>query len=192
MADFKIIGIGGTDGSGKDSLGLMLTERHGWMFISVTDILREEASKRGIPLKRNTLREISSEWRREYGNGVLVDKAVENFKTRSNEYKGLVMASIRNPGEADRILDLGGKVVWVDAEPKIRFERIASRKRGSEDDVTLEEFLSEEKAQLSHSGDSATLSLSGVKVKADIFLENNGNDIEKFKDEAEKALRKLL
>jgi dephospho-CoA kinase len=184
----KIIGISGTDGSGKDSLGLMLAERHGWMFISVTDMLREEASERGIPLKRNTLREISAQWRRESGNGVLVDKAVETFKTKSNRYKGLVMASMRNPGEADRIHDLGGKVVWVDAEPKIRYERIASRKRGSEDEVTYEQFLKEEKTQFNHSGDAATLSLSGVKAKADIFLENNGNDIEAFKDYAETKL----
>jgi cytidylate kinase len=188
----KIIGISGTDGSGKDSLGLMLAERHGWKFISVTDILREEASKRGIPLKRNTLREISAQWRRENGHGVLVDQAVEIFKTNSKKYKGLVMASMRNPGEADRIHELGGKVVWVDADPKIRYRRIASRKRGSEDEVTFEEFLSEEKTQFSHSGDKATLSLEGVKVKADIFLENNGSYIEAFKDYAEKSLKKYL
>jgi dephospho-CoA kinase len=154
--------------------------------------LREEALKRGIPLKRNTLREISAEWRRESGHGVLVDQAVEIFKTNAKKYKGLVMASVRNPGEADRIRELGGKVVWVDADPKIRYKRIASRKRGTEDEVTFEHFIAEEKSQLSHSGDKATLSLEGVKEKADIFLENNGNDIEKFKDEAEKALRKLL
>jgi cytidylate kinase len=184
----KIIGIGGTDGSGKDSLGEMLAERHGWKFISVTNILREEAAKRGIPLRRDTLREISTEWRRKNGNGVLVDKALDNYQSQTKKFNGLVMASLRNPGEVDRIHELNGKLVWVDAEPRARYERIASRKRGTEDEVTLEQFLKEEKAQLSHSGDSATLSLSGVKAKADIFIENNGNDIEVFKDYAEKKL----
>jgi cytidylate kinase len=76
----KILGISGTDGSGKDSLAEMLVERHGWQYISVTDILREEAKKRGMSLQRSILREISAEWRREKGLWVLVDKALEVYK----------------------------------------------------------------------------------------------------------------
>jgi cytidylate kinase len=100
MKNIKIIGISGTDGSGKDSLGKILVEDKGWMFISVTDILREEAKKRGIALRRDTLRTISAEWRREYGHGVLIDKALEIYKKDSKKHQGLVMASLRNPGES--------------------------------------------------------------------------------------------
>jgi cytidylate kinase len=184
----KILGISGTDGSGKDSLAEMLVERHGWQYISVTDILREEAKKRGMSLQRSILREISAEWRREKGLWVLVDKALEVYKKNQRKYKGLVMASLRNPGEADRLHELGGQLIWVDADPEIRYNRITSRKRGTEDEVTFEEFLAEEKAQSRHSGDEATLNLSAVKAKADIHLENNGNSIEAFKKEAEQAL----
>lgn len=188
----RIIGIGGTDGSGKDSIGQMLAQRHGWLFVSVTDILREEAKKRGIPLQRNTLRVISAEWRGQYGLGVLVDKALEIYKKSSQKYSGLVLASLRNPGEADRVHELGGKVVWTDADPKVRYDRIMTRKRGTEDEVTFEEFLAEEKAQSHNAGDKNALSLNGVKAKADIFLENNGNDIEAFKNTVEKALVNIL
>jgi dephospho-CoA kinase len=184
----KIIGISGTDGSGKDSLGEMLEERHGWLAVSVSDLLREEAKRRGIPLKRHNLRLISAQWRRDYGMGVLVDKAIEVFKKSGNKYKGLVVIPMRNPGEAQHLKDLGGLLIWVDAKPKIRYKRIASRKRGTEDEVSFEEFIAEEKAQSTHSGDEATLNLLGVKALADISLENNGSDIEKFKTEAEKAL----
>jgi ribose 1,5-bisphosphokinase PhnN len=100
----RLIGIAGTDGSGKDSLGEMLRDEHGWNFISVTDIL------------------------------------------------------------------------------------IKNRNRGSEDHVTFDQFLAEEQAQSQHLGDEATLSLSGVKAKADISLENNGNNIESFKTQVRKAL----
>lgn len=45
---------------------------------------------------------------------------------------------------------------------------------------------------MKHSGDEDTLNMAGVKAICDVFLTNNGNDIEKFKDEAEKALQKYL
>jgi len=192
MAKIKLIGIGGTDGSGKDSLGEMLAERHGWMYVSVTDILRDEARRRGIPLRRDTLREISAEWRREFGLGVLVDKALVIYKKSSGKHNGLAMASLRNSGEVDRLHELGGTMVWADADPQVRYQRVSGRNRGTEDHITYEEFLAEEKAQSHHGGDKHALSLNDVKSKADIFIENNGNDIEKFKTEAEKVLKKYL
>ena len=189
----KLIGISGTDGSGKDSVAKVLVE-HGWLFISVSDLLREELAKRGVPLGRQNLRKLSAQWRREHGLGVLIDKAVEKFKTNGGDakYKGLAVASLRNPGEADRVHELGGKVVWTDAKPHIRYRRLVSRMRGNEDSVTFEEFMAEEQVQMRHSGDRATLSLSGVKDLADISIENSGHDIEAFKIEAEKALAKFL
>jgi cytidylate kinase len=188
----KIIGLGGTDASGKDTIGEMLAERHGWLFISVTELLRTEAKKRGLPLTRQNLREISAEWRRQQGMGVLIDKAVEQFKSEKRRFRGLAISSLRNPGEADEVHRLGGKVVWTDADSKVRYERVAGRNRGSEDKVTFKEFLAEEKTQMSHSGDEATLNLGGVKDRADIFIENNGTDIKRFKDETEKILFPLL
>lgn len=188
----KLVGVGGTDGSGKDTIGNILAEKYGWLFISVTDLLRQEATERGLTLERKVLRAISAEWRRQSGMGVLVDRALEAYKKSGNRYAGLVLASLRHPGEVDRIHELGGMVVWVDADPEVRYMRIMKRKRGTEDEVTFDQFIEEEKAQSSHSGDEATLSLSDVKAKSDITLENNGNDIEAFKTQVEQTLSELL
>lgn len=187
MKQLEIIGIGGTNGSGKDSLGEILAKHHGYMFISGADFLREEAKKRGLPIEREVLRTISAQWRRKYGLGVLVDKAVEIFKQSDKKYKGLVVSPMRNPGEAQHIKDLGGVLIWIDADPKIRYGRITRRQRSTEDQKTFSEFLAEEQAEMQHSGDEATLNMAGVKIKADIFLENNGS-LEEFKVAAEKAL----
>lgn len=184
----KIIGIAGTNGSGKDTVGEILASDYDYMFVSGADFLREEAKKRRLPIEREVLRTISAEWRRQYGLGVLVDKAVEIFNQSNKKYKGLVVSPMRNPGEAQRVKDLGGLLVWIDADPKVRYERITKRQRGAEDQKTFGEFMVEEQAEMEHSGDQATLSLSGVKAKADIFIENNGNDIEAFKNDIKKAL----
>ncbi|MBX4201882.1 AAA family ATPase [Candidatus Saccharibacteria bacterium] len=183
----KLIGLGGTDASGKDTVGEMLVDRFNWQVVSVSDILRAELNKRGTELNRKNLRLLSSEWRRESGLGVLVDKAVELFDKQ--RYKGLVISSLRNYGEADEVHKLKGKVVWVDADPQIRYERVVSRNRGTEDQVSFEEFLAEEQEQMFHyRGDQHTLNLSGVKDRADVSLINDGDDIEEFKNQVQKAL----
>jgi dephospho-CoA kinase len=191
MAKIKIVGISGTNGSGKDSLGQMLAERHGWLFVSVTDILRDELKKRGEPIERENLRKLSSEWHKKYGAGALTDMAAKKFEQIKDQYHGLVFASIRRPGEAIRLHELGGKLVWIDADPKVRFGRIAGRNRGAEDNKTFDEFIADELIEMQGSS-GHSLNMNRVKELADIFLENSGSDIEKFKDAAEKALEQYL
>ncbi len=186
-----MIGLSGTDASGKDTVGEMLVERHGWQWVSVSDILRAELTKRGEHLSRKSLRHLSAEWRRQQGLGVLVDKAVDKFDDK--KYKGLVIGSLRNYGEADEVHRLGGQVVWVDADPHVRYSRLTSRNRGTEDQVSFEEFLVEEQEQMYHyEGDQHTLNLFGVKERADITLINDGDDANAFKNAAEKALKPFL
>jgi cytidylate kinase len=192
MNKLQIIGLAGTNGSGKDTVGRILADAHDYLFISVTDLLRTEAKRRGLPVERENLRQISAEWRRESGLGVLVDKAVAEYKKDPGAYMGVVMASLRNPGEADRVHALGGTVVWIDADPRVRYERVqanaADRGRAAEDTKTFEEFLSEEQAEMQSSGDSATLNMSSVKERSDIFLENDAPDLADFQAQVEKTL----
>ncbi len=185
----KIIGISGTNGSGKDSVAEILVAKHGFFFVGVTEILRKEARKRGLGTERLVLRTISAEWRRKYGLGVLMDKAVELYKQEGgdNKYKGLVIASLRNPGEVDEIHKLAGSIIWVDANPKIRYNRIYSRNR-ADDNKTFEQFIKEEQAEMHYSGDKATLSMQNVKNKADIILINEGSKL----SDLEKTLREKV
>ncbi|MCX6725160.1 MAG: AAA family ATPase [Candidatus Saccharibacteria bacterium] len=184
----KLFGISGTNGSGKDTVGQMLAERHNYLFVSGSDILRAEASKRGLPVEREVLRTISAEWRRESGLGVLIDKAVAVFNAEPGKYSGLVVASLRNPGEVVRVHELGGQVIWVDADPKTRYDRIFSRQRTDEDKKTFDQFCEEEAAEMAHSGDEATLNMSGVKDISDIFLANEGDDKDAFMTASDQAL----
>jgi dephospho-CoA kinase len=79
-------------------------------------------------------------------------------------------------------------VVWLDAPIGLRYQRAIARNKGLEDQVSFQEFKAEEAAQMNHEGDETTLNLSGVKAKADIFITNDSNDIEQFKQNAQKAL----
>jgi cytidylate kinase len=188
-----VIGLAGTNGAGKDTVGQMLADHHNFLFISVTDLLRNEARRRGLAVERENLRAISAEWRRELGLGVLVDKAVAEYETVRDQYAGVVMASLRNPGEADRIHSLGGTMVWIDADPQVRYERVqknkAARGRQGEDDKTFEQFQAEEAAEMtSLGGDAATLNMAGVKDKCEVVVDNSHEDLAAFRVHVEQSL----
>lgn len=191
--NLKFIGLAGTNGAGKDSVGHILADKHGYLFVDVTEFLRNEARRRAVTADREELRTISAEWRRELGLGILVEKAIAQYEKESEKYNGVVMASLRNPGEADRIHEFGGTMVWLDADPKVRYDRIQSnasiRNRAAEDNKTFEQFLAEENIEMhSQEGDSATLDMTIVKSKCDITIFNNSNDLNGFQSTVEKAL----
>jgi len=187
-----IIGIAGTNGAGKDTVGNLLEEHHNYLFVSVTDLLRHEARRRDLPVERGVLRNISAEWRRELGLGVLVEKSVAEYEKHRDKYSGVVLSSLRNPGEADTVHEYGGTVIWIDAKPEVRYARIqknaASRGRAGEDDKTFKQFVAEESAEMHKSGDDATLDMSSVKEKSDIFMDNSHENLEVFRKHVEKEL----
>lgn len=174
----RIIGIAGTNGSGKDTVGRILAQKYSFLNVSVSDLLRDECIRRGLPVERKNLRMISAQWRREGGLGVLVDKATTLFQIEGETYDGLAVGSLRNPGEAERVHQNGGIVVWVDADSKTRYERIQLGRvdRREEDDKTFEQFIAEEKAEMQPSGDAATLNMAGVKTICDYTLFNEGSE----------------
>lgn len=188
----NIIGLAGTNGSGKDAIGLILVEQYQYIFVSVTDALRTEARRRGMEENRISTRLISAEWRREFGLSILVDKVIDQYGEQIEKGKGLAMASLRHPSEADRIHEIGGIVVWVDANPRLRYNRIqanaAARNRAGEEDKTFDQFLAEQEAEMHSSGDVATLDMSAVKTKADIFIVNNFDTKQELATEVAKKL----
>ncbi|MGF7229148.1 MAG: AAA family ATPase [Candidatus Saccharibacteria bacterium] len=178
----KIIGIAGTNGSGKDAVGQLLAEHCNYLFISVTDIMREELTRRSLPSERENMRALSAEWRREFGLSVLVDRAVETFNQTGDRYAGVVMASLRNPYEADRVHELGGTMVWMDADPKIRYDRVQNSKRAGriDDHKTFAQFTSEEMAEMHGTGDAASLNMLAVKERSDHVVVNDSSDLAKL------------
>lgn len=190
----KIIGLAGTLASGKDTVGELLAEKYGYFHVSTSDMLRTEKKRvfgdspqallmRNDPFANN-LRETR-------GPGILVELAEEEYKKVANKYPGgLIASGIRSIGEAEMIKKLGGKIIFVDADSRIRYKRIAGRNRDANDhSVSYEEFMEMERSESDVDPNDLTIqNIPAMKERADIFLDNNGNDIEAFKKYAEKKL----
>jgi dephospho-CoA kinase len=189
-----IIGLAGTNGAGKDAVGLLLAQHHKYLFISVSDLIREELRRRGLPTGRENTRALSSEWRREFGLSMLIDRAMASYQHVASQYAGVVISSLRNPYEADRIHELGGSVLWVDADPEIRYARVQGSQRqgrAADDNKTFEQFLAEEQAEMQSTGDAAALDMSAVKTRSDYTIANNSSDFSKLEAALMQALDTL-
>jgi dephospho-CoA kinase len=190
----RIIGLAGTNGSGKDSIGQFLAERHNYLFVSVTDLLRTELKNRGLAITRENMRNLSAGWRRERGLGVLINAAMDNYGAVKGKYAGIAIASLRNPGEADRIHELGGLVIWVDADPLTRYERIQAnakaRGRAGEDNKSYEQFLAEEASEMKpvNDGDNTVLNMSAVKELSDVQIDNSKKGSDNLQASVEEVL----
>ena len=177
----KIIGLAGTNGAGKDAVGDILANRHGYWFFSFTELFRAECRRRDIEVTRPHTRMISIEWREQSGLATLVDRSMQAFIDAGGfaKYKGVVMSSLRNTAEAERIHELGGTVLWIDADPHIRYNRIqanaAARGRAGEDNRTFEQFLQEEQDEMHRApgASEATLNTAAIKPMADAIILND-------------------
>lgn len=163
-----IIGLTGKNGGGKGEVVKFLAER-GFVALSLSDVLREEAQRLGKPLTREVLIELGNQLRAEFGAEVLA----ERIFARLDPEKNYVIDSIRHPSEV-RVFKRRSDfyLVNVHAPQRLRFERL--RQRGRENDPkTYEEFLALETKEAS-SAQASDQQLDLAISLADITLENAG------------------
>lgn len=162
-----IIGITGSLAAGKDTVAQIL-EENGFRHISLSQILRELVVKKGGDLTTANLTREGNNLRTEKGNGYLAKEALKLISDDT------AISSIRQPGEVE-VLRKTGKffLISVDADPKIRWQRLKKRQRPG-DPKTMEGMLAIEKKQMK-SGGSKDMQLDVVWGMADYHLNNNGD-----------------
>ena len=193
----KIYGVSGRDRSGKDTISELLMQ-HGYFGYSFGDAVRRHAAERHKdkedPLSVRNMTETSNWLRTNHGPDVILKEALaeyEKAQAEGKEYKGVVLYSVRAPIEVDFILGHGGEMIWVQTDDQTRYERKIANMREGEAKVTLEEMLAQEALQNDPQPDiprEVQMDLNYVQSKATIVIENNGNNIEAFKDATEKQL----
>lgn len=172
----KIIAIGGTLSSGKDTIAHYL-EKKGFVHLSLSDELREIARERGFETGREILHNIAKEVRSNFGDDYLMRLVVE--KIGDSKKENFVITSIHHPEEV-KYLKKRGALLWVvDAPLELRFERAKLRKRIG-DGAALEEFKIQEELEL-NSPEAGGQRLQEVFKLGDHFIFNDGTEEELLK-----------
>lgn len=166
-----ILGITGTDGAGKGEVVRYLREAKGFVHYSARDLFLEAARERGLPDDRAHLRKIANDLRREYGN----DHMVRTYIARIDENgdRDAVIESIRALDEVHYLKEQGGVLIAVDADQRLRYTRIQSR-RSETDQVSFEAFSDHEKLEM-NDPDPHGMQKQAVIDAADFMIENNGS-----------------
>jgi len=163
-----IIGITGTAGAGKDTLARYLSGA-GFFHISLSDIIREEARRRGLSLSRRNLQDLGNQMRRRYGLGIFSEKALAKIKKGKN----YAITSIRNPGE---VVPLARRrefvLLAVDAPQEQRFCRVAGRGRENGEEDVFEAFKKSEAREIA-SPDASSQQLAECMKMAQFKIIND-------------------
>ena len=176
----QVMGISGMPGSGKSIVSDMAQEK-GAIIISMGDIIREEAKKRGESTK-----ETAQNLRKEFGDYIVSELTIQKIKQlEQTEKDNLIMIEgIRSHHEVEMFKENFENfiILSIFANPTIRFERLLKRMR-EDDSQDYEGFQQRDYNELNF-GIGNVISLSDKLII-------NESDIESFREKIDEFFKEI-
>lgn len=165
----QLIGLTGLNASGKGTAAEYLKQK-GFAYYSLSDIVRDHASEKGLDHSRENLILCGNELREKFGPSVLAERVMKKIK-KDKPLKAVV-DSIRNIYEIEELRKTPGfLLIGIDAPVEVRFER--SKKRGRTGfETSLDAFIKIE--QKENSSDPKKQQLFDCLKIADRMIDNGG------------------
>lgn len=172
----QVMGISGLPGSGKSLVSDIATER-GAIIVSMGDIIREEAKKRGESTK-----ETAQNLRAEHGQYIVSELTIQEIKKLQADgiENTIIVEGIRSPHEVNMFKDNFNNfiILSIFANPTLRFERLQKRMR-EDDSKDYSEFLKRDQMELDF-GIGAVIALSDKIIINESDLDSYTNKINEF------------
>lgn len=179
-----IIGLTGENCAGKGTVAEYLKGK-GFCYLSLSDVIREELTKEGKAVTRESLIEKGNLMREALGPAILAKKTIEKLGKDRN----YVIDSIRNGAEASGIKKLDNSfLIYITAPAEVRFERMKERGRES-DPHTLDAFRKIEEIEIQNK-EKTRQSLLDAFGMADRKLIND-DSIESLREKIDHLLSSL-
>jgi dephospho-CoA kinase len=180
-----IIGITGTDGAGKGTVVNYLVTK-GFTHYEALRLFVEEIKRQGLESNRANMRIVANELRAIHGDSFLVDTYLKRMKEEGRE--NVIIESIRALSEVAALKSAGCILFAVDADQKLRYERIEARASDS-DRVTFEEFRDHEALEM-NDPDPHGMQKAAVIAAADYTIVND-TDLSALRAQIDIVLAKI-
>ena len=182
-----VFGLTGKNASGKGTVAEILKKKN-FTYHSLSDSLRDELKLLKKEETRENLIDIGNELREKGGPGVLADKLIPKLNFENNH----IVDSIRNPLE---VISLRKEtllrrffLISVDANSRLRYDRLCSRGRIGDTD-SWEKFVEQEKKE-ENVDDPNKQQLSRTMQMADYNIDNSGT-LEELEAQVNKIISSL-
>jgi len=175
----QLIGLTGTHGAGKGTVSDYLVREHGFVCVSVSEFLADEAVHRGVKPDRRARGDIANEYR-VHGPTALMEATFASIPAGSER---VILEPQYTEAEVAFVHAKGGIVIAVDADLRTRYDRVHLR-GSAKDDVSFEQFVALEELT---SEDKDKQNVRAAIEAADIQLMNTGT-----LQELEAAVREAL
>jgi len=187
-----IIGVIGKIAAGKTTVAKFFEEK-GFCRVSCSDplidLLTHNVSDYSwvpeLPEKteptRDRLIEFGKYLKDKYGGDILIRLAVD----KKRHCKNIIIDGVRSKEEIETIKKLGGKVIYVEARPEIRFERLMKRKASKDKEIkSFEDFkkMDDAEERLYHT--------SELKGLADYVIVNEGT-LDELREKVERIIEEI-
>lgn len=171
--------VTGMPGCGKEEV-LAVGKDLGFSIVRMGDVVREEATRRGLPITDAAVGGMAHAERQTHGLGIWAERTVPRIQGDR-----VLVDGLRGRAELDVFRKAFGadlSVVAVHASPKTRYERMLRRQR-KDDAATIDAFRARDLRELSWG-------LGDVIATADVMLVNEGT-LDELRRQARAALERL-
>lgn len=143
----KIIGLVGHIACGKGTISEYLEKNYKASTYRFSTILRDVLNRLHIELTRENLQDISTLLRQRFGEDLLAKVMANDVKNDNTEI--IVVDGIRRMADIKYLSELDNFIlVSIEAEPKIRYERLVKRNENTGDSTkTFQEFLRDQEKE---------------------------------------------
>lgn len=190
-----VIGIVGAPLAGKETCANMLEKLLVEDGYSVSrhvfsEILRETLDLWGIPRGRDNEQKLAIVMNAGtgFGDGAL-SRAMEH-RIMNEDVDVTILDGVRWLGDEKMLRGLNDEgvksiLVYIQADPKVRYARLVARNRAGESATTWEKFMEQERAR-------TEVEIPDIGSRAEIVLDNNYDDIEHFHRDVNRVYESLF
>lgn len=178
-----ILGFVGLLASGKGAATDYLVKKYQASHYGFSDALRQILKRLYLEETRENLVNLSFILRQKFGEDILAHTMSKDIANDQHEY--IVVDGIRRAADIKYLKDLPNfHLISVEADPKIRYERLIKRSQNKDDQTkTYEEFLKDHEKE-------TEISIVPLIPLAEFKLDNNGTE-EQLDQQIEKIINKL-